>query len=357
VTEDQPLVRGGRDVYLQHVEGQTQRAVEGITVGRPRRARSGEPRVTDPAHASHHEAGCRRVTHGRQTQDYDRSMQLRVLKAACLAILVVACGSAGTPAAVAPSSSAVITPRDGGAAVPTAGQEPAAGVPWYLTIGDSITYGYNVDIATNGTNFSWARQLEDLLAHGGRAWRPFDTACPGETTLTYFSRCPWRDFVPLLAGRSQHDVALDAIRGHLADLRAILVDLGSNDLIHARRAEHDQSSAFPELRANLVRIVEELKQAAPGVPIVLCNFYDPYENSDPATVPQIEKVNSGMAALASGERLRLADFFAAVNTPTPPAPDLGKYVDLAHHDIHPTVAGHARLAQAALAALTPAAGS
>jgi hypothetical protein len=49
---------------------------------------------------------------------------------------------------------------------------------------------------------------------------------------------------------------------------------------------------------------------------------------------------------------RLADFHSAIDTGAAvPDPHLCDYVDCAQGDVHPTVAGHARLARAALAAL------
>jgi len=146
---------------------------------------------------------------------YDWRMQPKVLIGASLAVLLLACGSGGgttgtpapatpTPTRAAPTPS---TPTEEylGVPVPVAGSAPTTGVPWYLAIGDSITFGYSVDIARTGINSSWARQLQDLLARSGRAWRLFDTACPGETTDTYFGRCPLahHDIHPTVAGHAR----------------------------------------------------------------------------------------------------------------------------------------------------------
>ena len=290
----------------------------------------------------------------------------RLLLTLCsVLLLIAACGSSGpqgtgTPHPVTPTASPATanhTPEPAGdigdapVHIPVAGQAPQAGVPWYLAIGDSITFGFSADPARFGTNSSWALQLQDLLAGSGRPWKLYDTACPSETTTTYFSHCPRRELVPFLAGQSQHDAALAAIHAHLADLRLIVVDLGSNDLLRALRSGENVVTAYGALRVNLDKILGELTQAAPSVPLVVANYYDPLENSQPATVTQLGLVNDVVRSLAASHHARLADFFAAINTPSPPDPDLGKYVDLAHFDIHPTVAGHARLAQAALAAL------
>src|SRR5437588_6643283 len=39
--------------------------------------------------------------------------------------------------------------------VPVAGRPPQPGAPWFLTIGDSITFGTTLDAELAGTNISW----------------------------------------------------------------------------------------------------------------------------------------------------------------------------------------------------------
>ncbi|HEX6493017.1 MAG TPA: hypothetical protein VF112_05865, partial [Candidatus Dormibacteraeota bacterium] len=122
--------------------------------------------------------------------------------------------SGKVPARVtAPAPSAVAGPGGGGGnphvRVPVAGRPPQPGVPWFLTIGDSITFGYTRDPALDGTNITWALTVERMLAAQGRPWQLFDTACPGETTLSYATPgCAGRRSVPFLAGESQRTAAL-----------------------------------------------------------------------------------------------------------------------------------------------------
>ncbi len=127
--------------------------------------------------------------------------------------------------------------RSGAVDVPVAGRPPEPGRPWFLTVGDSITFGYTRDPGLAGTNISWAPRVERQLAAQGRPWTLYDIACPGETTLSYAIRCSGRRQVPLLARRSQRAAALEAIAAHGQDLRLIVVALGSNDLLHALNAD------------------------------------------------------------------------------------------------------------------------
>jgi lysophospholipase L1-like esterase len=266
--------------------------------------------------------------------------------------LLSACGSTPAPTATSTPTPSPTAQASARALIPVAGQPPVTGKPWYLAIGDSVTFGFTVDPARLGTNSSWALQLQPLLAATGRTWSLYDTACVSERTDTYYTRCPGRGQTPFLATTSQHDVAMAAIAAHRADLRAVFVDLGSNDLLSTLRRNTPLPAAVTALRTALTRIVTELQAAAPGVPLVLANFYNPLANLDPATQPQITVVNSMVADVARTTGSRLADFFSAIDSVTTGAdPHLCDNVDCAHGDIHPTVAGQARLAKAALAAL------
>jgi lysophospholipase L1-like esterase len=293
-----------------------------------------------------------------------RRLLSRLAAVALLAGLLAACSTAPAPSPATPSP----TPARSAAApstspsglggsirrspVPVAGHAPAGSEPWYLAVGDSVTFGFTVDPARFGVNSSWPQQLQPLLAASGRAWSLYDTACPSERTDTYYTLCPGRTQAPFLATTSQHDAAMAAISAHRTTLHAILVDLGSNDLLRGLRAGTTVDAMTTALRAALTRIVTELQAAAPGVPVILGNFYNPLANVDPPTRPQLAVVNAMVASVATSTHALLADFFAAVNT-TPDAtdPQLCTYVDCAHGDVHPTVAGQARLAQAALHAL------
>jgi lysophospholipase L1-like esterase len=272
----------------------------------------------------------------------------RTIVGMAVVALLVACGSTAPPAAT-PTPSPTATAR---ALIPVAGQPPVAGRPWYLAIGDSVTFGFSVDPARLGTNSSWPLQLQPLLAATGRAWTLYDTACVSERTDTYYTRCPGRAQTPFLANTSQHDAAMAAITTHRQDLRAVFVDIGSNDLLRTLRRNTPLPTAVTALKTALTRIVTELEAAAPGVPLVLANFYNPLANLDPATQPQIAVVNAMVAAVAHATGAHLADFFAAIDSVTTGNdPHLCENVDCAHGDIHPTIAGQAKLAQAALAAL------
>jgi len=263
--------------------------------------------------------------------------------------------SGHVPARVTPPAPrAAAGPGGGGGSghvvVPVAGRRPRPGIPWFLTIGDSITFGYTRDPALAGTNITWALRLERMLAAQGRPWRLYDTACPGETTLTYAARCPgWRT-VPLLAAESQRSAALDAIAADGAGLRLVVVALGSNDLL--QQLNGDPATTQADLLTHLEAILDELRAAAPAVPIVVADSYDPFALGAPHTDEVLTPIDDAIGALAARLGDGFADFHAAVNHPADGAP-LCRLIDCADLDIHPTALGQDRLSEAVMRAIPP----
>ena len=259
---------------------------------------------------------------------------------------------ASTAAPSSPSSSQAFPQRGTDVSVPPAGAPPQTGHPWFLAIGDSITSGYTVDASRAGTNSAWPLDLQALLAKRGETWSLYDVACAGETLESYATRCHDRAVATaVLQGRPQRQAALDTIAAHRADLRLIAIDLGSNDLLRALESGATVQSVTDSVRTRLGAIVAELQAAAPGVPVIIANYYNPLENLIGSSESELAQVNAAVAGVAAARGAHLADFHAAFNVDPPPAPRLCVYVDCAHLDVHPTVAGHERLAEAALAAV------
>jgi lysophospholipase L1-like esterase len=262
---------------------------------------------------------------------------------------VPAAGVGGSPWAEAAAVPTAVDVQD--VAVPVAGSPPGTGVLWFLTIGDSITFGTTRDPRLAGRNISWAARLTSELAARGRRWRLYDTACPGETTLTYATRCPGRVQVPFLAGQSQRTAAMAAIAAHPAGLRLIVVALGSNDLLWS--LDTDTRTAVARLVLRLAAILDELRGAAPGVRVVVAGVYDPFAGTAPGSDRVVTGADLQIAELAARLGVGYADFHRAINHAPDGAPLCG-LVDCVDLDIHPTVLGQERLARAVLAAVPAA---
>jgi lysophospholipase L1-like esterase len=220
---------------------------------------------------------------------------------------------------------------------------PRAGVPWFLAVGDSITYGYSMDPAVQG-NPNWAGMVRDSLAAQGNSLSLYSLACPGETTTSYHDGgCTGRGMVPALGGRSQRDMALAAIAERRDRLRFAVVELGVNDYFAARTRGGNIGTQLNDATARIDALVADLQRAAPGVPVILANIYDPHGLPD--SWAQAEYLDSAIAAVAARRHVAVADFLGAISA------DRCGLLDCAHHDIHPTVAGQRALAAAVLDAL------
>jgi lysophospholipase L1-like esterase len=261
---------------------------------------------------------------------------------ASLAAVPAISTTAPDPATV-PSGSTAIFPRPGG--------DPQSDQPWFLVVGDSISFGLTVDPSRFGRNSSWAVQIQPLLRASGHSWIADDLACPGETTVSYASGCPMAALAPWLGGASQRSAALTTVHQHASTLRFIAVELGANDLLNARRDGTPPPAVLAGLRTRLAGIVGDLAAQVPGVPIVIANLYDPYGPADVAAARGVDEANAVIADVAASRGAVIADWHAAVNGSTEP---LSALVDGAHNDVHPTVEGHRVLALSVMAALARA---
>ncbi|MDP4163062.1 MAG: SGNH/GDSL hydrolase family protein [Bacillota bacterium] len=213
-----------------------------------------------------------------------------------------------------------------------------------VALGDSIPFGYN---------------LEDENAHPSRDAFPFkigdeadlrvrDLGIPGLKT---------DGLLTLL----QHDQEFREAVRH-ADY--ITLNIGNNDLLAALKQAYVSSNGNPQLLnyylmqyiqssnvfANLSQIVAEIRQLT-NAPVLLYNFYNPFQLTDPLhylaknVLPEINGQLNGFVALANLQlqNIVLGDAYTAFGE------NQAKYV-LAN-DIHPTLAGHTKLAEVGLLAL------
>ena len=151
----------------------------------------------------------------------------------------------------------------------------------YLSLGTSLSVGIQPD--GNGdnqlTNEGYADQLHQILRLKNRNLQLVKLGCPDETTTTIItggsSLCPYP------AG-SQLNQAVAFLRANRAAVSLITLDVGANDLLSCVLGSVVDTTclfgplgAFATVAANLPTIVSELRAAAPGVPIVAMNYYNP----------------------------------------------------------------------------------
>jgi lysophospholipase L1-like esterase len=162
-------------------------------------------------------------------------------------------------------------------AAPTSATDPVEeGVQagsWYLALGDSLAAGWQ-PIGDSSVDHRTRASYPDQLWLLARASYPElqlrNLACPGETTASMrlpSDRCPYEH-------GSQLAEALAFIEAHQEELAFITIDIGFNDF----ECTDAMACLFPGIEgitARLPTILEELRAAAPDVPIVGMDIYDP----------------------------------------------------------------------------------
>jgi lysophospholipase L1-like esterase len=144
--------------------------------------------------------------------------------------------------------------------------------PVYLALGDSLAASLQ---PTGDTRHGYAEQLFQLEQARIPDLRLVKLGCPGERTNTIDRH---RRLCPYAAGSQLHQ-ALAVLRTR--EVAFVTLQIGSNDSFRCFRfgkAAFDQAcidTLLPKLSARLTSIVEQLRAAAPGVPIVGSNYPDP----------------------------------------------------------------------------------
>ena len=152
----------------------------------------------------------------------------------------------------------------------------AASHRFYLSLGTSLAAGVEPDRAGNDapTNEGYADQLHQLLKARDRKLQLVKLGCPGETTATMISGgiCPYD------AG-SQLDQAVAFLQANRGAVSLVTIDMGANDVLGCVIDLGDAdciARAFTNVATNLPFILDALRKAGPGVPIVAMNYYNPF---------------------------------------------------------------------------------
>ncbi len=164
------------------------------------------------------------------------------------------------------------------AAPAMAADDPArqsdAHATWYLALGDSLAAGYQPvgDPANDHkTRAGYPDQLWLMARQHYPGLQLENLGCPGANTETIwldYPRCSYPH-------GSQMDEALAFIDEHRDELAFITIDIGFNDF-ECTDALECLLPGIAALQRRLPPILAELQAAAPGVPIVGMNTYDPY---------------------------------------------------------------------------------
>lgn len=153
---------------------------------------------------------------------------------------------------------------------------------YYVSVGTSLAAGTQAD-ATGGSILFTDESYTDVLAtrlKGRLIGEHVKLGCPGETSASMIDGPPAA--FPFCnyggPGVSQLDAAVDFLESHRGEVALITIDMGANDVLPCL-GDPDLAvcvgQAAAALGANLTQILIVLQTAAPGVPIVGMNYYNP----------------------------------------------------------------------------------
>jgi lysophospholipase L1-like esterase len=155
----------------------------------------------------------------------------------------------------------------------------APGDPIYVSVGDSLSVGYQPGRGRTDSGYVdelWSRVR---LTMPRLELRKF--GCPGETTQAMISGL---DEGCEYAAGTQLDAAVKFLQNRSADVAFITIDIGVNDVLnrcmdfHTGILHRKCDRAFrPKLRHRLMHIVDDLRTAVgTDIPIVGMTYYDPF---------------------------------------------------------------------------------
>ena len=237
--------------------------------------------------------------------------------------------------------------------------------PYYLSLGDSIGFGLQLDrlfeMLDHGTYTPDAFQTgyTDVFAarmHGIRSdQQVVNMSCPAESTYTMinggcFFSSP--DGFGLMLHTNyagpQLDAAVAFLRSHPGQVSPVTLSMGVNDVTGVISECHfdatcvEQSGIRNELNQALGRILAAIRAAAPHTEIIVVALYNPFSISNPGTDGLWRRAYTNVEKDAAGRyNARLADTSDVVHG----TDQVCKLTFLCGSgDVHPTDAGYAAIA-------------
>ena len=189
----------------------------------------------------------------------------------------------------------------------------------YLALGDSLAFGFQ----PNGDyTHGYVNDLFQLFQNEGTK-DVTDYGCGGETSTTFIhGSCPSAPSSTF----KQLATAVAYLQTNAGMVSPVTLDIGGNDVlrdIDPRTCTVNTGQFATDLAtldSNLTTIILPQLQAALTVngrvtgSIVMMNYYDPFQNICPASLPFIQTLNQHLAADVSGFGIIVDVFAAEYNT-------------------------------------------
>lgn len=192
---------------------------------------------------------------------------------------------------------------------------------YYLSLGTSLAAGVQANFPESCesvvTDVSYPGFIaENIISDQDiRKLRLVNLGCPGENSDTFIDGglCKFPH-------GSQLEEALNFLHAHGKFTGLITIDLGANDALPCFFAppggdlEECFFDAVDNLVDNLGEVLDALQQAAPGVPIVGMNYYNPLLVVDPETALLQDALNAALQIVYGIREIPVADVAGAFST-------------------------------------------
>lgn len=233
---------------------------------------------------------------------------------------------------------------------------PVGPKQYYLALGNSLAFGYQPDL---DFDHGYVDDLSANLRTRGNK-QTANLACPEETSASFINGgCPYAVLRKFPYEGNQLSAALLYLNEHQGEVSPVTLDIGANDVLpdlgRANCVVDTQKfkSDLAALDTNLAQVILPRLHAALTVhgrvtgDLLVENYYDPYQNQCPNTVPLMQEMNSHIAADVQNFGT-LVDVFAAFGGATTPNQNICVYtwVCSSFHDVHSTRVGYKVIAGA-----------
>jgi lysophospholipase L1-like esterase len=235
-----------------------------------------------------------------------------------LAVSVCALVASAAALVVIPLASARPTPRF---------NPPKA---YYLALGDSVAYGFQVSKFVAGLQPSeFDTGYVDVVATRLRAIRPdlrvVNYGCPGETTTSFLAGpCLYTTLGEALHDSfegSQLSAAVTFLRAHRGQVSPITLTLWGGDIREFIAScggdfsciQANAPAEIERIASRLSTILGELRTAAPDAEVIITGPWNTNVGFFPETDPLFQALNAAMARATADNSARFADAFPVFN--------------------------------------------
>ncbi len=225
---------------------------------------------------------------------------------------------------------------------------------YYLALGDSLAFGYQPDLNYDEgyANYFYA----NLQNHGVSHYA--NMGCPGETSNTLINGgCPYPFLRKFPYVGAQLNAALFYLSLLPGQVSPVTLDIGANDFlpditlsscsINVSKFQSDLATLDTNLRQTILPKLHAALTVNGKLTgdLLVMNYYDPYQNACPNTIPYVQMVNQHIANDISGYAT-LVDVFSAFGGATTSHICSYTWECSFFHDVHATSTGYGVIAQA-----------